>query len=142
MTTEIDYYEPMYDKGLCGIKRYCSNLGKQTRMVPSMAVIAFAMAIIEIIEFLATMKLVPLITEAQYDWILAWTLYTYAGLFVIKFLDLGWLCFVQWDTKNIGFAGKLLEFAGLWTFSCFLPYGEFFVDLGYKMFAVREAAGQ
>lgn len=57
------------------------------------------MAVIEVVEFLATLQINLLLTEREVDIILAWTFYTYAGLFVIKFIDLAWLVFTQWDSQ-------------------------------------------
>ena len=62
-------------------------------LVKSNVVLAIAMAAIEIFEFLATGEIVPLITQADYNYILAWTLYTYLFLFIVKFIDLAWLVF-------------------------------------------------
>ena len=63
--------------------------------------VAFGMAAVEIVEFWATTKLVPLITTEQYDYILAWTLYSYMCLIIFKFLDLAYLVFACWDpTRN------------------------------------------
>lgn len=75
------------------------------------------------------------------DTILAWTLYTYLGLFVIKIFTLGWLVFGSWDTQQIGMCGKVAQFLSLYIFSNFLPYGDFIVDLGYKMYATPDMEG-
>ena len=96
------------------------------------------MAAIEIFEFLATGQILILISDSDYNIILKWTLYTYLFMFVFKFFDLAWLVFYCWDSQVIGFGTKIIQFISLWIFCNFLPYGEFFVDLGYKMFAKRE----
>ena len=95
---EIDYYEVSYNGSLLGLQRYFSNFGKQSMLVKSNVVLAIAMAAIEIFEFLATGEIIPLITTADYNYILAWTLYTYLFLFIVKFIDLAWLVFTQWDS--------------------------------------------
>ena len=100
------------------------------------------MAIIEVLEFLATLEINVLVAEKDYDTILAWTLYTYMGLFIIKFINLAWLVFAQWDcTEDIGTCTKIVQWLSLWTFSCFLPYGDFIVDIGYKMFVTPHTKG-
>ena len=133
--SEVDYYEASYNGSLCGLQRYFTNFCKQSMLVKSNVVLAIAMAAIEILEFLATGEIIPLITTAEYNYILAWTLYTYLFLFIFKFIDLAWLVFTQWDSQELSFGGKVAQFLTLWTFCNFLPYGEFFVDLGYKMYA-------
>jgi hypothetical protein len=82
-----------------GTSRYLSNWCKQAKLVPSNVVVAFGMAVIEVVEFLATLQINLLLTEQEVDIILNWTFYTYAGLFVIKFIDLAWLVFTQWDSQ-------------------------------------------
>ena len=97
--SEVDYYEASYNGALCGLQRYFSNFCKQSMLVKSNVVLAIAMAAIEILEFLATGEIIPLITTADYNYILAWTLYTYLFLFIFKFIDLAWLVFTQWDSQ-------------------------------------------
>lgn len=93
-----NFYEEDYDGSCLGIKRYCHNFGKQSKASIAKPVVAFGMAFIEILEFLATLKIVVLITTEQFDNILSWTFYTYLFLFVVKFIDLAWLVFAQWDS--------------------------------------------
>ena len=90
---EIDYYEASYNGSLFGLQRYFSNFWKQSMLVKSNVLLAVTMAAIEIFEFLATGEIIPLITTADYNYILAWTIYTYLFLFIVKFIDLAWLVF-------------------------------------------------
>jgi hypothetical protein len=135
---EVNYYEPSYEPECLGLKRYMKNLIRQSLAVKTNVVVAFGMAAIEIFEFLATLKITVLLTIPEYDTILAWTLYTYLFLFVFKFIDLAWLVFTQWNSQKISMPTKVAQFLSLWTFCNFLPYGEFFVDLGYKVYITRE----
>ena len=135
---QVNYYEPAYEPELLGLKRYFKNFYRQSLVVKTNVVVAFGMAAIEILEFLATLKITVLLTEQEYNTILAWTLYNYLFLFVFKFIDLGWLVFTQWNSQVISLPSKIAQFLSLWTFCNFLPYGEFFVDLGYKVYVTPE----
>ncbi len=103
-------------------------------LVKSNVLVAFGMAIIEVVEFLATDQILTLINQEDYNVMIAWTLWTYVGLFIMKVFTIGWLVFGAWD-NNIGFATKVAQFTGLYIGSNFLPYGDFIVDLGYKKYA-------
>ena len=138
----INYYEDSYNSSLLGLSRYCHNFGRQSKLAPVKPIVALLMAVIEIVEFLATMQLVPLVTTQQYDSMLAWTYYTYLFLFVVKFINLAWLVFTQWDSKVISTPVKVVQFLSLYLFCVFLPYGEFFVDCGYKMFCQASDEGE
>jgi len=59
---QTNYYENEYDGSFCGLKRYCTNFGKQAKASPAKPIVGLSMAVIEILEFLATMKIVVLIT--------------------------------------------------------------------------------
>ena len=138
----VNYYEDSYNSSLLGLSRYCSNFGRQCKLAPVKPIVALLMAVIEVVEFLATMQLVELVTTKQYDSMLAWTYYTYLFLFVVKFINLAWLVFTQWDSKVISTPVKVVQFLSLYLFCVFLPYGEFFVDCGYKMFCKPEDEGE
>ena len=77
-------------------------------LVKSNVLVAIFMAAIEIFEFLATGQIVPLITTSAYNTILAWTLYTYLFLFIMKFIDLAWLVFCQWESNQVNLAQKVV----------------------------------
>ena len=94
----MNYYEPSYKAGYCGLLRYFTNFCKQSWLVKTNVLVAVAMAAIEIFEFLATGHILVLISESDYNTILAWTLYTYLFMFVFKFFDLAWLVFYCWDS--------------------------------------------
>jgi len=138
---KVNYYETEYNGSCLGLGRYITNFCKQAKLVPSNVVVAFGMAFIEVVEFLATLQINVLLAPKDVDYILAWTLYTYLALFIIKFIDLAWLVFSQWDSQQIGVCQKIVQWLSLWTFSCFLPYGDFIVDIGYKMYATPEMSG-
>lgn len=90
---KVNYYEKDYNGSCLGLTRYFTNFCKQSALVKTNVIIAIGMAAIEIFEFLATLQINTLIAPNDYDTILAWTLYTYLFLFVVKFIDLAWLVF-------------------------------------------------
>ena len=94
----VNYYESSYDGSYCGLKRYFKNFAKQSCLVKTNVIVAFGMAAIEVFEFLATFQILVLISTTDYNFILAWTLWTYFFLFVFKFFDLLWLVFGQWES--------------------------------------------
>ena len=68
-------------------------------MVKSNFILAFGLAAVEMLEFFATMQIVPYVTDQQYESMLQWTLYLYFMLALIKFIDLGWLVFYLINEK-------------------------------------------
>ena len=60
---QVNYYEPSYEPECLGLKRYFKNFYRQSLAVKTNVVVAFGMAAVEILEFLATLKITVLLTE-------------------------------------------------------------------------------
>jgi len=105
-------------------------------------VIAVAMAAIEVFEFLSTMQLVYLLTPEQYKLAIDSTIYSYGAMIVLKLVLLLWLALSAWTTTEIGTCQKIVQAIALWVGSCFLPYGDFFMGFGYKLYTTRHQEGE
>lgn len=99
-------------------------------------IIVLLLAAIEIFEFMATMQLVPLISESNYSFILDSTLYSYGAMTIIKLIVLLWLftCHMQEPPTSASLFVRIVQAFSIWIGSCFLPYGDFLMDCGYKKF--------
>jgi hypothetical protein len=69
--------------------------------------IGYYMAVIEIVEFLATTGIKPLIKPDDWDVIVNVSLYSYAIMIIVKFFVLAWLVFSQWRSK-VGAVTKIV----------------------------------
>ena len=75
--------------------------------MPSLTAIGYYMAVIEIVEFLATTGIKPLIKPDDWDVIVNVSLYSYAIMIIVKFFVLAWLVFSQWRSK-VGAVTKIV----------------------------------
>jgi len=75
--------------------------------LPSLTAIGYYMAVIEIVEFLATTGIKPLIKPDDWDVIVNVSLYSYAIMIIVKFFVLAWLVFSQWRSK-VGAVTKIV----------------------------------
>ena len=75
--------------------------------MPSLTAIGYYMAVIEIVEFLATTGIKPLIKPDDWDVIVNVSLYSYAIMIIVKFFVLAWLVFRQWRSK-VGAVTKIV----------------------------------
>ena len=73
----------------------------------SLTAIGYYMAVIEIVEFLATTGIKPLIKPDDWDVIVNVSLYSYAIMIIVKFFVLAWLVFSQWRSK-VGAVTKIV----------------------------------
>ena len=131
--------ETDYNGSCLGLVRYCGNYVKQWQW--SSIAIGYGMAIIEVVEFLATYQLKVLVAAPDWDVIVNVTLYSYGLMILIKFGVWLWFCYTQWDSQVQTPLTKFAQFFSLFLFTNFLPYGEFLVFHGYKMFTRPEQPG-
>lgn len=52
---KVNYYEPAYKGGCFGLSRYVNNFCRQSALVKTNVLVAFGMAVIELIELAATL---------------------------------------------------------------------------------------
>ena len=84
------------------------------------------------------MQLMPLVSEDQKHFIMNATLYSNGIISAAKLLVLLWLFGWQMRDDPCAFSLRMSQALGIWVGSCFLPYGDFLMDCGYKKFQTEK----